>query len=177
MYGTGQYYIPEWPTYLKVKMLRGSFYVAWWSFGNWLTVIVNLFVRLSPILLASGIPEGIAANAIRLSIGRGTELRDVDVVVADLKRAVNEILVEVAMNDDSASARQWHWCWCLILMPLFAVWYCVYQRLGSCFWIELSGLCVLPLISYPVVSKLLRFILLVKIVLTTFTEPEICYFV
>lgn len=67
---------------------------------------MNLFVRLSPILLASGIPEGIAANAIRLSIGRGTELRDVDVVVADLKRAVNEILVEVAMNDDSASARQ-----------------------------------------------------------------------
>jgi len=57
---------------------------------------------VSPILLASGIAEDIAANAIRLSIGRGTELRDVDVVVADLKRAVNEILLEVTVNDDSA---------------------------------------------------------------------------
>lgn len=57
---------------------------------------------MSPILLASGIAEDIAANAIRLSIGRGTELRDVDVVVADLKRAVNEILLEVTVNDDSA---------------------------------------------------------------------------
>jgi len=74
-----------------------------------LTVIAYLFWRVSPILLASGVPEGIAANAIRLSVGRGTELRDVDVVVADLKRAANEILIEVAVNDESASARQWHW--------------------------------------------------------------------
>ena len=57
-------------------------------------------------MLTSGIPEGIAANAIRLSVGRGTELRDVDVVVADLKRAVNEILIEVAMAEETASARQ-----------------------------------------------------------------------
>lgn len=66
----------------------------------------ELLGRLSPILLTSGIPESIAANAIRLSVGRGTELRDVDVVVADLKRAVNEILIEVAMGEETASARQ-----------------------------------------------------------------------
>ena len=65
----------------------------------------ELFGRLSPILLTSGIPEDIAANAVRLSVGRGTELRDVDVVVADLKRAVNEILIEVATSDEAASAR------------------------------------------------------------------------
>jgi len=57
-------------------------------------------------LLASGVPDDVAANAIRLSIGRGTELRDVDVVVSDLKRAVNEILMEVTMNDEAATARQ-----------------------------------------------------------------------
>ena len=57
-------------------------------------------------MLASGIPDDIAANAIRLSIGRGTELRDVDVVVADLKRAVNEILIEATHSDECASARQ-----------------------------------------------------------------------
>jgi len=67
-------------------------------------IIVNLSGRVSPILLASGIPEDIAANAIRLSVGRGTELRDVDIVVADLKRAVNEILIEVSVNDETASA-------------------------------------------------------------------------
>lgn len=57
-------------------------------------------------MLASGVPDDVAANAIRLSIGRGTELRDVDVVVSDLKRAVNEILMEVTMNDEAATARQ-----------------------------------------------------------------------
>ena len=67
---------------------------------------MNYFGRVSPILLASGVPDDVAANAIRLSIGRGTELRDVDVVVSDLKRAVNEILMEVTMNDEAATARQ-----------------------------------------------------------------------
>jgi len=74
--------------------------------GDYLIVMVSLFCRVSPILLSSGIPEDVAANAIRLSIGRGTELRDVDIAVADLKRAVNEILIEVAVNNDTASARQ-----------------------------------------------------------------------
>jgi len=59
-------------------------------------------VRLSPILLSSGVPEDIAVNAVRLSVGRGTELRDVDIVVADLKRAVSEILLEAAANDATA---------------------------------------------------------------------------
>ena len=53
-------------------------------------------------MLASGISEDTAANAVRLSIGRGTELRDVDVVIADLKRAVNEILVEAARKDETS---------------------------------------------------------------------------
>jgi len=53
---------------------------------------------VSPILLSSGISEDVARNAIRLSIGRGTELRDVDIVVADLKQAVNEIVAEVAAD-------------------------------------------------------------------------------
>jgi len=61
---------------------------------------------LSPILLGSGVPEDVAANAIRLSVGRGTELRDVDIVVADLQRAVNEILLETNLTDESSSVRQ-----------------------------------------------------------------------
>ena len=42
----------------------------------------------SPILTALGIPEEIAVNAIRLSVGRETTLQDVDVVISDLKQAV-----------------------------------------------------------------------------------------
>lgn len=48
--------------------------------------------RVSGILLASGVPEEIAAGTIRLSVGRHTTLRDVDVAVDELKHAVDEIL-------------------------------------------------------------------------------------
>lgn len=43
----------------------------------------------SPILLAIGIPHHIAINALRLSIGRETTINDVDVVVRDLKQAID----------------------------------------------------------------------------------------
>ncbi|XP_041377790.1 selenocysteine lyase-like isoform X2 [Gigantopelta aegis] len=48
--------------------------------------------RPSPILLAIGVPQEIAENAIRLSVGRETTQKDVDVVVKDLKQAVETIL-------------------------------------------------------------------------------------
>lgn len=44
--------------------------------------------RASPILLAIGVPESIARNALRLSVGRETTLSDIDYVVSDLKQAV-----------------------------------------------------------------------------------------
>ncbi|KAL5014067.1 hypothetical protein ScPMuIL_008337 [Solemya velum] len=45
----------------------------------------------SPILLASGIPVDLARNTLRLSVGRYTTEEDIDVVVADLKHAVDEV--------------------------------------------------------------------------------------
>nr|XP_036865537.1 selenocysteine lyase isoform X8 [Manis javanica] len=42
----------------------------------------------SPVLLSSGIPFGVAQNAIRLSVGRSTTRAEVDLVVQDLKQAV-----------------------------------------------------------------------------------------
>ncbi|CAG5861805.1 unnamed protein product [Menidia menidia] len=44
--------------------------------------------RPSHILLSSGIPTEVAANAIRLSVGRGTTKADVDAVVEDLRETV-----------------------------------------------------------------------------------------
>lgn len=44
--------------------------------------------RPSPVLLSCGIPEDVARNALRLSVGRATSRADVDLVVQDLKRAV-----------------------------------------------------------------------------------------
>lgn len=45
----------------------------------------------SHILLSCGIPEHVASNAIRLSVGRFTSKEDIDQVVAELKIIVNEI--------------------------------------------------------------------------------------
>lgn len=50
--------------------------------------------RVSCILLASGVAEDVAANAVRISVGRHTTIRDVDTVVADLKRSVDLLLAE-----------------------------------------------------------------------------------
>ena len=46
----------------------------------------------SPILTALGIPREVAMNAVRLSVGRETTLGDVDVVVQDLKEAVETLI-------------------------------------------------------------------------------------
>lgn len=45
----------------------------------------------SPILLNCGIPPSVAANALRLSVGRGTTKGDVDVVIEDLRAAVQQL--------------------------------------------------------------------------------------
>ncbi|XP_062506155.1 selenocysteine lyase-like [Corticium candelabrum] len=42
----------------------------------------------SPILLAIGIPDDLAGNALRLSIGRETSKQDIDIVIADLRAAI-----------------------------------------------------------------------------------------
>ncbi|XP_060080503.1 selenocysteine lyase-like, partial [Ylistrum balloti] len=47
--------------------------------------------RPSHILLAIGIPESVARNALRLSVGRETTLSDIDTIIDDLKQAVEFI--------------------------------------------------------------------------------------
>ena len=37
------------------------------------------------------IPRHVAANALRLSVGRETTINDIDVVVAELKRTIKKI--------------------------------------------------------------------------------------
>ncbi|CAF96629.1 unnamed protein product, partial [Tetraodon nigroviridis] len=44
--------------------------------------------RPSQVLLSCGVPDAVAANALRLSVGRTTTRADVDAVVEDLKEAV-----------------------------------------------------------------------------------------
>ena len=48
--------------------------------------------RPSHILLAMGVPESLAWNALRLSVGRETTKADIDMVVNDLKETVESIL-------------------------------------------------------------------------------------
>lgn len=50
--------------------------------------------RPSHILLAIGIPHDVAVNALRLSVGRGTTLSDMDAVVQDLQAAVKALQAE-----------------------------------------------------------------------------------
>lgn len=45
----------------------------------------------SHILLSIGIPESVAINAIRLSVGRQTSEEDIDVVVDDIKQAISQL--------------------------------------------------------------------------------------
>lgn len=49
--------------------------------------------RPSHILLSCGVRSEVAANALRLSVGRGTTKADVDAVVEDLRETV-ELLEE-----------------------------------------------------------------------------------
>uniref|UniRef100_A0A8D2ZJG0 Selenocysteine lyase n=1 Tax=Scophthalmus maximus TaxID=52904 RepID=A0A8D2ZJG0_SCOMX len=50
--------------------------------------------RPSHILLSCGVPQEVAANALRLSVGRGTSREDVDAVVEDLRETV-QLLEEI----------------------------------------------------------------------------------
>lgn len=45
----------------------------------------------SPSLVASGVPEKVAVNALRVSVGRETTKTDVEVFVQDLKDAINTL--------------------------------------------------------------------------------------
>lgn len=47
--------------------------------------------KASPVLLACGVPEVVAVNALRLSVGRETTKKDVDRVIQDLKAAINTL--------------------------------------------------------------------------------------
>uniref|UniRef100_A0A3Q3FCA2 Selenocysteine lyase n=1 Tax=Kryptolebias marmoratus TaxID=37003 RepID=A0A3Q3FCA2_KRYMA len=59
-----------------------------------LSVCLNSYVvhhtstRPSHVLLSCGVPSEVAANALRLSVGRGTTKADVDTVVEDLRETV-----------------------------------------------------------------------------------------
>ena len=50
--------------------------------------------RASPVLVACGVPEEVAFNAMRLSVGRGTSKADIDIFITDLKEAIAELEVE-----------------------------------------------------------------------------------
>lgn len=49
---------------------------------------IYLSIRPSDILLSCGISDAVAANALRLSVGRSTTKADVDAVIDDLKETV-----------------------------------------------------------------------------------------
>lgn len=52
-------------------------------------------LRPSHILLSCGVPAEVAANAMRLSVGRGTSRADVDAAVEDLRETI-QLLEEAA---------------------------------------------------------------------------------
>lgn len=60
-----------------------------------------MYFRPSPILLAVGVPEQIAQNALRLSVGRHTTMKDIDHVVEDLKQAVDTIKAKKNSEKDT----------------------------------------------------------------------------
>ena len=45
----------------------------------------------SPILIACGVPEEIAINAMRLSVGRDTTKENIDTFIGDLTNAVKKL--------------------------------------------------------------------------------------
>ena len=58
----------------------------------YLIIIYCLYhFRPSHILLAVGIPEEIACNALRLSVGRHTTKQHIDIIIEDLQQAVNSL--------------------------------------------------------------------------------------
>lgn len=48
----------------------------------------------SKILLAMGVDESIAGNAIRMSVGRETTRQQIETVIQDLKQALKKISLE-----------------------------------------------------------------------------------
>lgn len=44
------------------------------------------------MLLESGVKEDIAVNALRVSVGRGTTTKDIDLFINELQHAVNQLL-------------------------------------------------------------------------------------
>ena len=67
---------------------------------------IMFYFRPSPILLAIGIPEDIASNALRLSVGRHTTKGDIDIVIEDIKNSV-----ELLDNQKAVKQMRWvfHW--------------------------------------------------------------------
>lgn len=49
--------------------------------------------KASAVLLACGVPEAVAVNALRLSIGRETSKEDIDLFIQDLKEAVQNLVI------------------------------------------------------------------------------------
>lgn len=47
--------------------------------------------KASRVLLACGIAEEVAVNALRLSVGRETTVQDIDIFIKDLKAAISEL--------------------------------------------------------------------------------------
>ena len=43
------------------------------------------------MLVACGVPEEIALNALRISVGRDTSKKDIDIFIQDLKEAVDTL--------------------------------------------------------------------------------------
>lgn len=55
--------------------------------------------ELSAVLAASGVPKKLAASSVRLSVGRDTTTKDIDVAVEDLKNTVNSLKVNNNNNN------------------------------------------------------------------------------
>ena len=45
----------------------------------------------SPVLMACGIPEDVAINAMRLSVGRETTKENIDTFIDDLTKAISKL--------------------------------------------------------------------------------------
>lgn len=46
------------------------------------------------MLLATGIPDSIAINALRISVGRQTTTKDIDLFIEDLKDAIKIVTTQ-----------------------------------------------------------------------------------
>ena len=64
--------------------------------------------RPSPILLASGVARGVAANALRVSVGRDTSTSDVDLFLSDLAQARGTLLPPPATAPDDSHVTSGH---------------------------------------------------------------------